>query len=167
MQKLEAVLRLLLFMICSAAGILALSLAVLGPEWKSLYDTEAAVAQTERNNLKIEQIIKDHEILTEQIASDANILAKIAPLTLGSGTQDPNEPIAKITAETLSRAKAVLNRQDNTPGDPQVPIWLQRSTTKNNRIILFTCGAGLVIVSFACFGKMKVKKFRKPQKNEE
>jgi hypothetical protein len=158
MQKLEAILRLLLFVICSAVGILSISLATLGQEWKSLYDTKAAVIQTERNNVKIEQIIKDHEVLTGQIATDPNILAKLAPLTLGSDVNDPNERRANITAEMLDRAKAVLNSQDDAGSLPQPPIWLQRSTTGENRVILFVCGAGLVLVSFACFGKMKKNK---------
>jgi len=157
MQKLEAILRLLLFVICSAIGILSIALATLGNEWKGLYDTKAAVIQTERNNVKIEQIIKDHEVLTGQIATDPNILAKIAPLTLGSDVNDPNERRANITAEMLDKAKAVLNSSDDAASLPQPPIWLQRSTTDENRIILFVCGAGLVVVSFACFGKMKKK----------
>ena len=158
MQKLEAILRLLLFVVCSAVGILSIALATLGHEWESLYDTKAAVIQTERNNVKIEQIIKDHEVLTGQIATDPNILAKIAPLTLGSDVNDPNERRANITAEMLDRAKAVLNSEDDAASLPQPPIWLQRSTTDENRIILFVCGAGLVVVSFACFGKMKKNK---------
>lgn len=149
-------------MICSAVGILAVSLAVLGPEWKGLYDIKAAVGQTEQDNIRIEQIIKDHEILTGQIETDPNILAKIAPITLGT-TEDSNEPAVKMTADTLTLAKAVLAQQENNPPTPQVPDWLQRSTTENNRIILFASGAGLVIVAFACFGrgKQNTKKSRK------
>jgi hypothetical protein len=164
-QKLDAVLRLFLFMICSAVGILAFSLAVLGPEWKELYDIKAAVGQTEQDNLKIEQIIKDHEILTTQIETDPNILAKIAPITLGTG-QDSNERTVKMTADTLILAKAALAQQENNPPAPQVPDWLQRSTTKNNRTILFASGAGLVIVAFACFGREKQNVTKSRKKND-
>ncbi|MDD5135433.1 MAG: hypothetical protein PHP01_08495 [Phycisphaerae bacterium] len=152
--------RLFLFMICSTAGILAFSLALFGPEWKELYHIEAAVEQAERDNLKIEQIVKDHEILTGQIEADPNILAKIAPITLGTG-QDSNAPAVKMTADTLVLAKAVLARQENNSPAAQVPAWLERSTTKDNRIILFASGAGLVIVAFACFGRGKQKRSRK------
>jgi hypothetical protein len=155
-QKPDAILRLLLFMFCSASGVLAFSLALFGPEWKELYNTKAAVEQTEQDNLKIEQIIKDHEILTGQIEADANILAKIAPITLGTA-EDPNAPAVKITPDTLILAKAALAQQENNPSKPQVPGWLERSTTDDNRVILFASGAGLVIVAFACFGRGKQK----------
>lgn len=145
-------------MVFFAVGILSIALAVLGREWKSLYQLKAAVVQTEQNNRKIEDIIKDHQILSSQIEADANILRRIAPLTLGEQVQEPNQPAVKITADTLARAKAILRQQsqDNSLG-PEVPAWLQRCTAANGRITLFAAGAGLVVVSFACFGKRKEK----------
>jgi hypothetical protein len=164
MQKLENIFKLVFFLVFSATGICAVALAVLGPEWKSLYQLNSAIRQTEQGNQKIEEIIKDHQILSAQISKDANILKRIAPLTLGEHLEEPNQPVAKITADTLARAKAILEQQqtqDNSDS-PEVPRWLQRCTTVNGRIILFAAGTGLVVVSFACFGgkksNIKVKK---------
>jgi hypothetical protein len=160
-QKLEDISRLFFFLVFSATGIFSITLGVLGPEWKNFYEMNAAIRQTEQNNQKIEQIIKDHQILTAQIKSDANILMRIAPLTLGVQSQEPNQPVAKITADTLSRAKAVLDQQMQDDSDgPEVPAWLQRCTTVNGRITLFAAGAGLIVVSFACFGKKKANKIK-------
>jgi hypothetical protein len=159
MSKLENIFRLFLFMVFSAIGICAVAMAVLGPGWGNLYQMNAAVKQTERNNQKIEEIIKDHQILTAQINSDANILRKIASITLGVEPCEPNQPVVKITADTLSRTKAIFEQQSQeNSDDSQVPKWLQRCTTAENRIILFSAGAGLVVVSFACFGNRRDKK---------
>jgi hypothetical protein len=160
MQKLEKIFRLLLFVIFGAAGICAVALAVLGPEWKSLYQLKAAIRQTEQNNQKIEEIIKDHKILSAQISSDANILNRIAPLTLGQQPDDPNQPLARITADTLARAKTVLQQQTQEAG-PEVPKWLERCTADENRVILFAAGGGLVVISFACFGEKRSKEVKK------
>ena len=156
MQKLKDISRLFFFLVFSTIGIFSIALGVLGPEWKNLYEINAAIRQTEQNNQKIEQIIKDHQILTAQINADANILMRIAPFTLGTQLKDPNQPVAKITADTLSRAKSILDQHPQDSSDnPEVPAWLQRCTTVNGRVTLFTAGAGLVVVSFVCFGKKK------------
>jgi hypothetical protein len=159
MQKMENILRLLLFLVFSAAGTLSIALAALGPEWKILYGLNAAITQTQQSNREIEEIIKDHQVLISQINTDPNILKRIAPLTLGAEPKDTNQPAAKITQETLARAKAVLQQQQtqNDPNGPKVPEWLERCTTDYGRITLFTAGCGLIIVSFACFGKKKAK----------
>jgi len=159
MQKKEKILRLFLFLVFSAAGILSIALAVLGPEWKNLYELNAAITQTQQSNLKIEEVIKDHQILISQINADANILKRIASLALGTSPQDTNQPAVKITQETLATAKAALQQQQTQDGSngPKVPKWLERCTTDYGRITLFTAGGGLIIISFACFGKKKPK----------
>lgn len=163
MQKLEDIFRFFLFMICFAAGLCAIALVFLGPEWQSLYQLKAAVQQTERNNKKIENIINDHKVLTSQINSDPEILKKIAPVTLGIDPCDANQPPVKITPETLAAAKSVLQQQEQNSGNPSTPKWLLRCTTDENRIVLFSAGAGLIVVSFACFGKRKENKGTKKQ----
>jgi hypothetical protein len=164
-QKLEDISRLFFFLVFCATGIFSITLGVLGPEWKNLYEMNAAIKQTEENNQKIEQIIKDHQILTGQIKTDANILMRIAPLTLGVQPAESNQPAAKITTDTLNRAKAILDQQPQDDSDnPEVPAWLQRCTTVNGRITLFAAGAGLVAVSFVCFGKKKLNTKVKKEK---
>lgn len=157
MHKAENIFRLFLFMVCSAAGILSITLSVLGPEWKSLYELKAAVIQTRQNNEKIEDIIEDHQILISQINADANILKRIAPLTLGTVPQESNQPVAKITQETLGKARAVLEQKPQIFDYGQVPQWLERCTSRYGRITLFTAGSGLVVVSFVCFGNRKTE----------
>jgi hypothetical protein len=156
MQKLEDIMRLFLFMISSAIGISAVAMAFLAPEWKGLYQLNAAVQLTEHNNQKIESIIKDHQELTARINADPNILRRIAPVTLGIDPCEPNQPSVEITDDTLCLAKSVLRQQDREDSDnSKAPEWLVRCTDDNNRIVLFSAGAGLIVVSFACFGKKR------------
>lgn len=155
-------------MVFSAIGICAVALAVLGQEWKGLYQLNVAVKQTQRNNQKIEDIIKDHQILTARIIADANILKRLAPVTLGVDPCEPNQPAVKITADTLARAKAVLEQQEPVnSGNPEIPVWLARCTVDDNRLILFSAGAGLIAISFAFFGKIKNKKLKTVKRKSE
>jgi hypothetical protein len=168
MQKLEDIFRLILFMVSSAIGISAVALAFLAPEWENLYQLNAAVLQTQRNNQKIESIINDHQELTARISADPNILRRIAPVTLGIDPCEPNQPSVKMTADMLAGAKAVLQQQDGQDSDnTQIPKWLARCTQDDNRIVLFSAGAGLIVVSFACFGRRKGNKEVKKQRNKE
>ncbi|HBG28455.1 MAG: hypothetical protein A2Y10_10850 [Planctomycetes bacterium GWF2_41_51] len=146
--------RAVFFSIFSLIGILSVSLAILGPEWKHLYKIKAAAIQSEQNNAKIEQLLDDHQSLINLINTDPNILIRLAPVELGETQQDPNAFVTQLTADALSQAKAVIDQTaaDNAAFDStQTPTWLLRATVDSSRIVLFTAGAGLILVSFVCF----------------
>ena len=155
MEKLEKFYRAVFFSVCSAIGILSVSLAILGPEWKYLYKIKAATLQSEQNNAQIEQLLDDHQALISLIRTDPNILKHLAPVTPGENPQDANLPIMPLTADALAQAKAVLDQSNNEENpkimDGQIPGWLMRATMKSSRIVLFASGAGLMLVSFVCF----------------
>ncbi len=154
-EKLEKFSRAVFFSLFCAIGIFSMVLAVLAPEWKNLYKIKSATKQSEQNNSKIEQIMKDHEELIRRINKDPNMLNRIAPATLGEKSQDHNLPAVEVTADTLAQAKSVLEQSDNDENlkvpEEEIPVWLQRVTLVRSRIVLFAAGAGLVLVSFVCF----------------
>jgi len=154
-EKLEKFYRAVFFSICSAIGILSVTLAILGPEWKNLYKVRAATIQSEQNNAKIEQLLNDHQALINLIRTDPNILERLAPVAPGENPQDANLPIIPLTADALAQAKAVLdqsNSEENPKNlDGQIPAWLMRATMKPSRIVLFASGAGLILIAFVCF----------------
>ncbi|MEN6385063.1 MAG: hypothetical protein ABFD79_07670 [Phycisphaerales bacterium] len=144
--------RALFFSIFSAIGVLAVAIAVLGPEWKGLYKIKAAAIQSDRNNQKISQLLTDHQELINLINTDPNILRRLAQVELGVDPNDPNTISAQITSDYLYDAKAVLEQpQDPVLAAQQTPDWLLRATLKSSRIVLFAAGAGLILVSFVCF----------------
>ncbi|MBU1261295.1 MAG: hypothetical protein KJ757_07375 [Planctomycetes bacterium] len=159
MKKLEKFGRAIFFSLFAAIGIFAVALAVLGPEWKNLYKINAATKLSERDNREIEQIIQDHEVLIGKIDKDPNMLKRLAPQTAIEKNEEANLPEVQITAKTLEQAKAAIEQMDNNENTKiqgeETPAWLQRASSKVSRIILFTAGAGLVLVSFACFNAKK------------
>jgi len=165
-EKFEKFYRAVFFSIFSAVGVLSVSLAVLGPEWKELYKIKAATIQSEQNNAKIEQLLEDHQALISLINMDPNILARLAPVELGEeGVEDANSPVVRLTADTVAQAKAVLDGIDSQEShkvvESKVPAWLLRATSQSSRIVLFASGAGLILVSFVCFSSPARKKTAK------
>lgn len=159
MEKLEKFNRAAFFSLFSAIGILSVTLAVLGPEWKNLYKIKAATKQSEQNNSTIEQIMRDQEVLIGRINKDPNMLKRLVPANLGEKPEEPNLPAVEITADTLAQAKAVLDQSNDNENpkvsDDQIPAWLLRVTLKTSRVVLFAAGTGLVLVSFVCFAAGK------------
>lgn len=151
MNYFEKFYRAALFSVCAALGILAITVAVLGPEWKNYYKLKAATIQSEKSNEKITQLLTDHQDLINLIKSDPNVLMRLAPVELGIDPNDPNTISAKITKDSLLKAKAVLEQADDQTYAELVPNWLVRATLYSSRIILFSAGAGLILVAFVCF----------------
>jgi TolA-binding protein len=159
MKNFEKFNRALFFSLFSAIGLFSLALATLGPEWKNLYKVKSATKQVEQNNGRIEQLLEDHEVLIGRINKDPEMLKRLAPVTLGEKSRDANQPDVKMTADTLDRAKEALAEstdEENPKGSEQeIPVWLQRATSDQSRMVLFVAGGGLVLVSFVCFGAKK------------
>ncbi|MCE5339900.1 MAG: hypothetical protein LLF92_02055 [Planctomycetaceae bacterium] len=154
--------RAVFFSIFAAVGILAVSLAVLGPEWKNLYKIKAAAAISEQNNTKITRLLADHQELISLINTDPNVLRRLAAVELGRDVNDPNDIAAQITADFLSQAKFVVDEVENPDiAVPQTPHWLIRATLNSSRVVLFASGAGLILVSFVCFSAPEQKNARK------
>lgn len=155
-EKIEMFSRAMFFSLFAAIGIFTVALAVLGPEWKILYKINAATKQAERDNGKIEQIIREHEVLIGKIDKDPNMLKRLSPATK---TEEVNLPEVQITGQTLAQAKAAIEQMDSNENmkisGEEIPAWLERVTSQASRIILFSAGAGLVLVSFACFNAKK------------
>ena len=154
--------RAVFFSIFAAVGILAVSLAVLGPEWKNLYKIKAAAAISEQNNTKITRLLADHQELISLINTDPNVLRRLAAVELGRDVNEPNAIAAQITADFLSQAKVVVDEMENPDiAVPQAPYWLIRATLSSSRVVLFASGAGLILVSFVCFSTPEQKTARK------
>jgi hypothetical protein len=167
-EKLEKFSRAAFFSLFSAIGILSVTLAVLGPEWKNLYKIKAATKQSEQNNRKIEQIMRDQEELISRINKDPNMLKRLVPANLGQKPEEPNMPAVEITTDTLTQARAVLewSNDDENPrvSQERIPARLQRATLKMSRVILFAAGTGLVLVSFVCFAARPQPESRRARK---
>ncbi len=160
--------RAVLFSIFAAVGIVAVSLAVLGPEWKNLYKIKAATVLSEQNNTKITQLLSDHQELINLIHTDPNVLKRLAAVELGQDVNDSNAIAAQITADFLSQAKVVVDEAENPNiAVVQPPNWLIRATLNSSRIILFASGAGLILVSFVCFSAPPTPPTQSPTQSQK
>ena len=151
-------LRVLLFIIFSCLGIAAISLSMLTQEWIDLYTINSKLRKVEQINRKIEVLNQDHQTLMDEIHNDPNMLKRLDTIVLGAEPADSNFPVPDITEQQLQKVKAVLAETDlQEEPDIAPPRWLQRCGKSRSRLILFIAGAGLILVSFACFGKVKTK----------
>ena len=157
MQK-ESFLRILLFIIFSCLGIAAIGLSMLATEWLDLYTINSKLHKVEQTNRKIEVLNRDHQSLIDRINNDPNMLKRLDTIVLGTASAEANIPVPNITEQQLQKAKAVLAEIDSEK-QPETgpPRWLQRCGQSRYRLILFIAGAGLILVSFTCFGKVKTK----------
>lgn len=157
MQK-GSFLRVLLFIIFSCLGIAAISLSMLAQEWVDLYTINSKLHKVEQMNRKIEVLNQDHQTLIDKIHNDPNMLKRLDTIVLGTAPAEVNIPVPDITEQQLQKVKAVLAEIDSEEqSDITPPCWLQRCGKSRSRLILFIAGAGLILVSFSCFGKVKIK----------
>ena len=138
---------------------MAVSLSMLSCEWLDLYTVKSKLYQVEQTNLKIEALNRDHQALIDKIHSNPDILKRIDKVVLGIEANDSNSvPVPTATSQQLQKAKALLAEDDSEKnGEVIPPRWLQRCGRGRARLILFIAGAGLITVSFVCFGKIKQK----------
>jgi hypothetical protein len=127
---------------------------------------------------RVKSLNADYDVLLGQLEADPNLFERIAPAALGIGHQEPNTVYPSATVEQLAIARRVLSeqasahKQQGTAGGPNkqanesniraangvIPTWLSRCSEPHRRIALFFAGAGLILISFVCFGsKVPVK----------
>jgi hypothetical protein len=154
----EPFLRILFFVIFSCLGIAAISLSMLAQEWIDLYTINSKLHKVEQTNRKIEVLNRDHQSLIDSINNDPNMLKRLDTIVLGTASAEANIPVPDITEQQLQKVKAILAETDSEePPETGPPRWLQRCGQRRYRLIMFIAGAGLILVSFTCFGKFKTK----------
>ena len=139
---------------------MAVSLSMLSGEWLDLYTIKSKLYQVEQRNLQIEALNRDHQALIDKIHSNPDILKRLDKVVLGIEANDSNSvPVPAVTSQQLQKAKALLAETDSEKQTaPPTSRWLQRCGGSRARLILFIAGAGLITVSFVCFGKVKCSK---------
>jgi len=148
----ENLIRALLFAVFFSIGAAVLGTTVLCDDLIGFYHNRALLEQSRQFSDKLRALIADYDALLEQLDSDPNLIKRIAPAALGTIVTDANTVYPKATAEALAAAREALAKQDNRPHHQgQIPVWLQRCTQPRRRIMLFACGAALVLISLTCF----------------
>ena len=152
----QNIIRLFLFVVFFSIGAAALSGSVLCADLLQYYhNRELLEAEKELPN-QLKSLNADYDALLEQLDKDPNLIKRIAPATLGMEHNDADTIYPKATAEQLAAArKALTEEMGLNTTDAALPEWLTRCREPRRRTMLFFAGAGLILVSFICFGPAK------------
>jgi len=147
-----------LFVVFFSIGAAALSGSILCADLLRYYhNRELLEAEKDLSN-QLKSLNADYDALLEQLEKDPNLIKRIAPATLGVEHNDVDTIYPKATAEQLAAArKALTEEMGLNTTDAALPEWLTRCGEPRRRTMLFFAGAGLILVSFICFGPAKEK----------
>lgn len=168
----ENIIRGFLFIVFVGVGATALSGSILFDDVIQYYRDQQLLEDARESLDQLESLNADYDVLLTQLGEDPNLFKRIAPVTLGVGREEPNTVYPSATIEQLAAARKALAKQPagvqrQTPGggynhqsgtskvgdsSGTVPVWLTRCGEPRRRLMLFLTGAGLVLVSFVCFG---------------
>ncbi|HUS72630.1 MAG TPA: hypothetical protein VMY06_06135 [Sedimentisphaerales bacterium] len=154
----QNIIRAFLFVVFFSIGAAALSGSILCADLLRYYhNRELLEAEKDLSN-QLKSLNADYDALLEQLEKDPNLIKRIAPATLGVEHNDVDTIYPKATAEQLAAArKALTEEMGLNTTDAALPEWLTRCGEPRRRTMLFFAGAGLILVSFICFGPAKEK----------
>lgn len=150
------IIRTLLFVVFFSIGAAALSGSILCDDLLRYYRSRQQLRTAEETLERLKTLNADYDALLEELRADPNALKRIAPATLGIEPAEPNTVYPRATAEQLAAARRALAKSAGEEiAAPQEMNWLKRCSEPRRRIVLFTSGAFLILISFVCFGPAK------------
>jgi len=157
MQK-QNIIRAFLFVVFFSIGVTSLSSSILlCDDLVRYYQNRQLLKAAQQYLDRLKSLNTDYDVLLSQLETEPNLIKRIAPATLGTEPEDTNAVYPKATVEQLATARKALAdpmyigmRHYQT--QPTMPEWLCRCSEPRRRIILFFAGAGLIFISFICFG---------------
>ena len=148
--------RAILFVIMFSIGAAALGGAILLDDLTRYYQNKHILKQSRQHTEKLKSLNEDYDALLKLVREDPNSIKRIAPSALGIDPADPNAVYPKATAEALAAAKKALAEEAKAePNQPPMPQWVQRIRQGDRRLILYTAGSFLILISLVCFTPRK------------
>jgi hypothetical protein len=142
-----------LFFLFFGIGAASLSSSILCDDLIQYYQNKQLLRAAQESLDKLESLNADYDVLLERLKEDPNLIVeRLAPVTLGTESEDPNTVYPRATSQQLAAArKALMEESNGRPARADMPHWLRRCSEPRNRILLFISGVVLVLVSFVCF----------------
>ena len=148
--------RTVFFCLFVGAGLAALTVSILANELLELYQYRVELQKNEEVNRRLQKLSAEYQAIIEQIENDPNILARLAGVGLGTEPDSIDTAYPQVPEHTrLTAEKILLEQRQSGTDEPAPPPWLLRCNEPLARTIMFLCSAGLIIVSFICFGTKK------------
>jgi hypothetical protein len=150
------IIRAILFVLFFSIGAGSLSISILCDDLVQYYQNTEHLRAAQESLDRLKSLNTDYDVLLERLQSDPNLVKRLAPATLGPEHQDANTVYPRATAEQLAAARrALIAERNRESAEPVMPEWLRRCSEPRRRIMLFVCGAVLILTSFICFGPAK------------
>jgi hypothetical protein len=152
----RTVFQVVLFFLFFSIGAASLSSSVLCDDLVQYYRNKQFLNEAQESLKRLESLNTDYDALLERLKEDPNLIVdRLAPATFGSKSDDPNIVYPRATSQQLVAARqALMDESSRKPAEVEMPQWLRRCREPRNRILLFTSGVVLVLISFVCFRPM-------------
>ncbi len=158
MSRSQNILRTLLFVVFFGIGTAALTAASLYDDLVGYYLNKRLLRSEEETLNKLKSLNADYDALLKQLEENPGLLEHIAPVTLGIEPNEPNTIYPRVTAEQLDAARKVLAEDSKRQqSGAEMPDWIVRCSEPSRRIILFSAGGFLILISFICFVPVQKK----------
>lgn len=152
----QNIIRAFLFVVFFSIGAAALSGSILFADLLGYYHNKGLLKDEKELSSQLKSLNTDYDALLQQLRDDPNLIERIALVTIGKEAEDANTIYPKATAEQLAAArKALTEETSGEPADATLSKWLTRCREPRRRTMLFFAGAGLILISFICFGPAK------------
>ncbi|MBE0537840.1 MAG: hypothetical protein IH624_19440 [Phycisphaerae bacterium] len=134
------------------AGAIALSILV-EPEISNYYQNRVHLGLIEEGNERIRRLTAAYEAQIVQLRQNPDLLVKLQTITFGRQPAGDGVALPKASDEHLTAAKeALLEELDKQTQQPLIPEWVHRCAEPQNRRVIFTAGAALLLTTFIFFG---------------
>jgi hypothetical protein len=149
----RSVIQAVLFFLFFSIGAASLSSSILCDDLIRYYRNKQLLKTAQDSLSRLESLNTDYDALLKQLEEDPNLVVeRLAPVTLGTESEDPNTVYPRATSQQLAAArKALMEESDRKPAEVPMPQWLRRCSEPRNRLLLFISGVVLVLISFVCF----------------
>ncbi len=152
----QNIIRVFLFVVFFSIGAAALGGSILCADLLRYYHNKGLLKDEKELSNKLKSLNADYDALLQQLRDDPNLIKRIALVTIGKEAEDANTIYPKATAEQLAAArKALTEETSGESAEETLPRWLTRCREPRRRTMLFFAGAGLILISFICFGPAK------------
>jgi len=149
----QNVMRAFLFVVFFSIGAAAMCGSILLDDVLSYHHNKQLLKTAEISLKRLESLITDYDALLQQLEKDPNLINRIGPAVLGTEPAEANAVYPKVTAQQLDAARKALTKDMNQQTtEPELSNWLARCSKPPQRIVLFSAGALLILVSFVWFG---------------
>jgi hypothetical protein len=152
----QDVIRACLFAVFFSVGAAALTCSVLCGDLFGYYTSRQLLKITGNSLKQLKSLDTDYEILLQQLQMDPDLVKRTAVAALGAKPDEEEQTVyPRASPEQLDAARKVLTEDSNLKHpEPAMPDWVVRCCRQPERIILFSAGACLILISFICFGSV-------------